>query len=93
MRRTFAAKFDRYGDQAGSPGLGFMRTPQPEARLAIDPETMPLAVRLFERYAVGDLSYRELAKLFDVSEAAVRTVVTNPLYNGWIRRHRGPSET
>lgn len=88
IRRTFATKFDRYGDQAGSPGLGFMRTPQPEARLAIDPATMPRAIAIFERYARGDLSYRELAIDQDVSEAAVRTVLTNPMYNGWAVRHR-----
>jgi DNA invertase Pin-like site-specific DNA recombinase len=93
VKATLAAKFERYGDQAGTAGLGFMRTPQPEARLAIDVATMPQAVALFERYAAGDLSYRELAKLFDMSEAAVRTVITNPLYNGWAVRHRRSAET
>jgi DNA invertase Pin-like site-specific DNA recombinase len=88
IRKTLAAKFERYGDQAGSPGLGFMRTPQPEARLAIDPGTMPRAVALFERYAAGDVSYRELAVLERIPEAQLRAVLTNPLYNGWAVRNR-----
>jgi DNA invertase Pin-like site-specific DNA recombinase len=94
ITKTFAAKFERYGDQAGSPGLGFMRTPQPEARLAIDVATMPDAVALFERYAVGDVSYRELAAETGIAEGALRAILTNPLYNGWARRHRRqPDET
>lgn len=88
ITKTLRTKFDRYGDQAGSAGLGFMRTPQPEARLVIDPAVMPRVVALFERYAVGDVSYRELAKVVDVREGALRGILTNPLYNGWARRHR-----
>lgn len=86
--RTFAAKFARYGDQAGSPGLGFRRTPQPEARLVVDPVTMPRVVALFERYAVGDVSYRELAAETGIAEGALRGILTNQLYNGWAVRHR-----
>lgn len=94
IRKTLAAKFDRHGDQAGSPGLGFVRTPQPEARLAIDPETMPRVVAIFERYARGDVSYREVAGEFGIPEGALRAILTNPLYNGWARRHRRrPDET
>lgn len=88
IRKTLAAKFERYGDQAGTAGLGFMRTPQPEARLAIDPATMPEALALFDRYAVGDLSYHELAAIAGMDEAKVRAVLTNPLYNGWAVRYR-----
>jgi DNA invertase Pin-like site-specific DNA recombinase len=88
ITKTLAAKFERYGDQAGSPGLGFMRTPQPEARLAIDVATMPEAVALFERYALGDLSYRELGAWAGMDEGKARAVLTNPLYNGWAVRHR-----
>lgn len=93
IRKTLAAKFERYGDQAGSPGLGFVRTPQPEARLAIDPATMPQAVAIFERYAAGDLSYRELAAWAGMDEARVRSILTNPLYNGWAVRHRRSPST
>jgi len=62
IKRTHAAKFERYGDQAGSPGLGFYRTPQPMARLAIDSDTMPRVIALYVRYARGDISYRALAR-------------------------------
>jgi DNA invertase Pin-like site-specific DNA recombinase len=88
IRKTFAAKFERYGDQAGTRGPGFFRTPQPEARLAIDPAVMPRIVELFERYALGDVSYREVAEISGVAEGKVRAILTNPLYNGWARRHR-----
>lgn len=88
IRKTLATKFERYGDQAGSPGFGFMRTPQPEARLAVDPDTMPRAVALFERYAQGDLSYREAASWAGMTESAVRGILTNQLYNGWAVRSR-----
>ena len=88
IKRTYSAKFERYGDQAGSPGLGFMRTPQPEARLAIDPVTMPRVVALFERYAQGDVSYRALSHESGIREGAVRAILTNPLYNGWAVRDR-----
>jgi len=85
---TFESKFERYGDQAGSPGLGFRRTPQPEARLEIDPGTMPRAIALFERYARGDISYRELGRETGVAEQAIRGILINQLYNGWAVRHR-----
>lgn len=88
ITKTFRAKFDRYGDQAGTAPAGFLRTPQPEARLAIDPSAMPAIVAVFERYAAGDVSYRELAAIAAISEPAVRAIVTNPLYNGWAVRGR-----
>ncbi len=88
ISRTLAAKYERYGDQAGSPGLGFRRTPQPEARLAIDPATMPRVVAMFERYATGDVSYRDLEREFGIAEGGVRAILSNPLYNGWAVRHR-----
>ena len=50
---------------------------------------MPQVVALFERYALGDVSYRELAEMSSIAEGKVRAILTNPLYNGWIRRHRG----
>ncbi len=88
IKRTHAAKFERYGDQAGSPGLGFLRTPQPEARLAIDPDTMPKVIALYERYARGDVSYRALAHETGIAEGAIRAILTNRLYNGWAVRNR-----
>lgn len=88
ITKTLAAKFVRHGDQAGTAPLGFVRTAQPDARLAVDPATMPAVVGMFERYAVGDVSYRELARLVDIPEGGLRSILTNPLYNGWARRHR-----
>ncbi len=88
IREGYAAKFRR-GDQAGSPGLGFLRTPAPESRLAIDPTTMPRAVALFERYAGGDVSLSQLAaEDGELGVEGVRAILANPLYNGWAVRHR-----
>jgi len=88
IRKTMAAKFERFGDQGGSPGLGFIRTPQPEARLAIDPETMPRVVAIYERYAQGDVSYGDVARIFGMEVGGVRAILCNRLYNGWAVRHR-----
>jgi DNA invertase Pin-like site-specific DNA recombinase len=93
VARTLEAKFTRFGDQAGSAGFGFLRTPQPEARLAVDPDTMPTAVALFERYALGDVSYRELAVETGVAEGMLRGILSNPLYNGWAVRRRRSADT
>jgi DNA invertase Pin-like site-specific DNA recombinase len=84
----YAAKF-RGGDQGGSPGLGFMRTPAPDSRLVIDPAAMPRAVALFERYAIGSVSIAELAADDGgLGVEGVRAILANPLYNGWAVRHR-----
>lgn len=83
----YAAKF-RAGDQGGSPGLGFVRTPAPESRLAIDPVTVSRAVALFERYATGSVSYRDLETETGIPADAIRAILGNPLYNGWAVRHR-----
>jgi hypothetical protein len=82
------AWFERHGDQAGSPGFGFTRTPQPEARLAIDPVAMGRVVRLFEEYAAGDVSYAELAERHGLAEGHIRSILTNRLHSGWSVRHR-----
>jgi DNA invertase Pin-like site-specific DNA recombinase len=87
IREGYAAKF-RLGDQAGTPGLGFARTPAPESRLVVDPRTMPRAVALFERYATGSVSLAELAAGSEFGVEGVRAILANPLYNGWAVRHR-----
>jgi len=88
IREGYAAKFRR-GDQGGSAGLGFMRTPPPESRLVIDPATMPRAIALFERYATGSVSLAQLAAEHgELGVEGVRAVLANPLYNGWAVRHR-----
>ncbi len=88
IREGYAAKF-RAGDQGGSPGLGFRRTPPPESRLVIDPVGMRRAVALFERYATGSISLAELAaEDGELGVEGIRAILTNPLYNGWAVRHR-----
>lgn len=87
IAEAYAAKF-RTGDQGGSAGLGFRRTSPPESRLAIDPAAMPRAVALFELYATGINSFRQLEAETGISADAIRAILANPLYNGWAVRHR-----
>jgi DNA invertase Pin-like site-specific DNA recombinase len=87
IREAYEAKF-RLGDQGGSAGLGFIRTSPPEARLAIDPAIMPRVVALFEGYASGTVSYRDLEAETGIKADAIRPILANPIYNGWAVRHR-----
>jgi hypothetical protein len=89
----YAAKFDHHADQGGHAALGFRRTPDPPNTLEINPETISTAVSLFERYALGTVSARQLAAETGLEETRIRAILMNPLYNGWVRRHRGPEET
>jgi DNA invertase Pin-like site-specific DNA recombinase len=92
IREAYAAKF-RLGDQGGPPGLGFRRTPAPEARLAIDEAIMPRVVAVFERYATGTASITDLEGEFAIPRTAIRMILQNPLYNGWaVRNRRSPDE-
>jgi hypothetical protein len=50
-------------------------------------------VSLFERYALGTVSAKQLAADTGLEDSRIRCILMNPLYNGWIRRHRGPNET
>ena len=58
-----------------------------------DPATIGTAVGLFERYALGTVSSKGLAAETGLEDSHIRGILMNPLYNGWIRRHRGPNET
>lgn len=87
IAQGYEAKFRRHADQAGTAPLGFHRE-APEFRLAIDPATIGRAIRAFQRYATGRVSLRELAVESDIAEAALRSMLANPVYNGWMRRHR-----
>ncbi len=49
---------------------------------------MAIAVGLFERYALGNVSAKDLAEETGLAESRIRMILMNPLYNGWIRRHR-----
>jgi hypothetical protein len=89
----YAAKFDQESDPGGHAALGFRRSGEPPHTLEIDPATIGTAVGLFARYALGTVSERLLAVETGLAETRIRMILMNPLYNGWIRRHRGPNET
>ena len=84
----YAAKFDHRDDPGGHAGLGFRRLPEPPHTLDIDPARMPIAVGLFERYALGNVSAAQLEAKTGLAASRVRMILMNPLYNGWILRHR-----
>ncbi len=83
----YAAKFRRHGDQAGPAPLGFRRD-GPDATLTIDPEAIAAPVAMFVRYATGVVSYDQLGAEHGMEAGAVREILRNPVYNGWVRRHR-----
>lgn len=87
-----ARRFAVHGDQWGRPPLGFRRTGGAPSLLEIDPDTIDVAVRLFERYAGGMLSQAQLAAEANLAETAVKEILRNPIYNGRMRRRRRSSE-
>ena len=89
----YAAKFDQEHDPGGHAALGFRRRAEPPHTLEIDPERMPIVVGLFERYALGNVSTVQLEAETGLAATRIRMILMNPLYNGWIRRHRGRNET
>ena len=89
----YAAKFTQENDPGGHAPLGFRRSPEPPNTLQIDSDSIGTAVGLFERYALGTLSARQLAAETGLEDTRIRCILMNPVYNGWIRRHRGPNET
>lgn len=88
----YSAKFEAHDDQAGNPPLGFRRGTDPPHTIEVDPATIGLAIALFERYAVGTVSIERLAAESGFAADRIRYILRNPLYNGWVRRHRGPAE-
>src|SRR5450759_714862 len=85
--RGYAAKFRRLADPGGRAPLGFRRIP-PVFVLAVDPDTIDVAVRIFERYAAGTLSIEEVANEFGLNDRRVTEMLKNPIYNGWVARKR-----
>ena len=79
-------------DQGGLPPLGFRRTGAPPRILEVDPDTIGKAVALFQRYAVGTVSIAQLAAETGFEPMRIQQILRNPVYNGWVRRHRGPTE-
>ena len=83
----YAAKFDHRDDPGGHAGLGFRRL----RRAAAHPRGRPRhdrhrRSRLFERYALGNVSAKDLAAETGLAESRIRMILMNPIYNGWIRR-------
>ena len=89
----YAAKFKDRADPGGHAALGFRRSAEPPHLLEIDPATIGTAVGLFERYALGTVSAVDLAAETGLEASRIRCLLMNPLFNGWVRRHRGPNET
>jgi hypothetical protein len=84
----YAAKFDHHDDPGGHAGLGFRRSVDPPHVLQVDPDTIGQAVALFERYALGNVSAKDLAVESGLAESRIRMILMNPIYNGWNRRYR-----
>jgi DNA invertase Pin-like site-specific DNA recombinase len=78
----YAAKFDQEHDPGGHAGLGFRRLPQPPHTREIDPDRIPIAVGLFERYALGNVSATQLEAETGLAATRIRMILMNPLYNG-----------
>ena len=93
ITQGYAAKFSQEDDPGGHAPLGFRRSPEPPNVLQIDPATISIAVGLFERYALGTVSAQQLAVETGLEATRIRCILMNPVFNGWIRRHRGPNET
>jgi DNA invertase Pin-like site-specific DNA recombinase len=86
IKEGYAAKFRQLRDQGGNAPLGFHRVGQSHA-LAVDPRTIDSAVRMFERYASGTVSIDEAAAEAALAGDRVRSMLANPIYNGWVRRY------
>lgn len=83
----YAAKFRTLGDQGGAAPIGFHRVGS-DRRLAIDPDAIGLPVAVFQRYATGVVSYADVGAELGMEAGAVREILRNPVYNGWVRRYR-----
>jgi DNA invertase Pin-like site-specific DNA recombinase len=84
----YQAKFEQRADPGGHAPLGFRRSSQPPHTLEIDPATIGTAVGLFERYALGTVSAKQLEAETGLAASRIRCILMNPLYNGWVRRGR-----
>jgi len=89
----YGAKFEMHSDQGGNAPLGFRRLDEKPHTLEVDAATIHRAVALFERYALGTVSIEQLGLETNLEPDRIRYILRNPLYNGWMRRHRGAAET
>lgn len=81
----YGAKFRRHHDPGGNAPMGFVRV---EGFVRIDPGTIGRAVAVFERYAEGGVSLVDLEAETGIDREALKVMIRNPIYNGWVRRHR-----
>ncbi len=86
----YEQKFDKESEPGGHAALGFRRSAERHT-LEIDRATIGTVVGLFERYALGNVSAKDLAAETGLAETRIRMLLMNPLYNGWVRRGRGAS--
>lgn len=81
----YAAKFERHADPGGNPPLGFHRV---DGLMRPDPSSIGRAVAVFERYAAGTVSLVDLEAEMGIDREALKVMIRNPIYNGWVQRHR-----
>jgi DNA invertase Pin-like site-specific DNA recombinase len=80
----YAAKFRRHGDPGGNAPLGFRRV---GGFLEVDPVSVGRAVDVFRRYSSGTVSLPNLEAETGIDHEALKVMLRNPIYNGWVRRH------
>lgn len=85
VTEAYAVKFSRDREPGGNPPLGFHRL---DGTMRPDPDTIGRAVAVFERYASGTVSLPVLAAETGIDHEALKVMIRNPVYNGWVRRHR-----
>ena len=74
--------------RAATPASASGAPSEPPHVLEVDPATIGTLVALFERYALGSVSAKDLAEETGLAESRIRMILMNPIYNGWIRRYR-----
>jgi hypothetical protein len=88
-----AAKWRKYSDPPGHAPLGYARPEDEPYLLQIDPDVMPEAVQLFERYALGTMSMDDLAtdapfvrrgryEGRPMTREGIADLLSNPIYRG-----------
>jgi len=81
----YEAKFRRHRDPGGNAPLGFRRV---DGFLEVDPGTIVRVIEAFTGYASGSVSLPELEHRTGIDHEALKVMLRNPIYNGWVRRHR-----
>jgi DNA invertase Pin-like site-specific DNA recombinase len=83
IREGYEAKWRRHSDPGGTAPLGFTRV---NGLLEVDQDTIARAVAIFTTYAEGRTSLVELELETGVDQSALREILRNPIYNGWVAR-------